>query len=453
MNGKIKKIISLLLCLIMLSGTLSVCAYGEEKAALSKLHTEKSCIVDENGRTVSLRGVNLGGWLVFEEWFCPIDDGKSENELAGSEIYEILVDRFGEDGAKELLNTYMDNWITADDLDYIASTGMNCVRVPFWYRNFQDENGNWILNENGEPDFSRLDWIVEECGKRGLYVILDLHGAPGYQNDAHHSGKVKGSHLYESDAQGREYRKRTVELWEKIAEHFKGNSTVAAYDLLNEPCCDMNENLYFQKMWNLYDRLYKAVRKIDSETIMIMEAIWWLDRLPDPLAYGWNDVMYEVHLYDYTKENIDRNAEDLEKYSERYNIPLYVGEMNSGECYGYALNSYSEKGANWTTWTYKGISKDPKSTWFMRIGTCEKADIGNDSFDEIKEKWSRPIRSENFSDNESLLATLKSAVALDVRQSDGKDKTKYIFYVTRRLFLNLYARLYAMILKIQNLHK
>ncbi len=453
MIKKIKSAISVLLCLILLSGTLTVCAYGEEKQTLSKLHTEKTCLVDENGNTVSLRGVNLGGWLVFEEWLGAITEGDDEHELAGTEIYDTLIERFGYDKAMELLDTYMDNWITADDLDYIASTGMNCVRVPFWYRNLQDEDGNWKLNENGEIDFSRLDWIVNECGKRGLYVILDLHGAPGYQNDAHHSGKVNGSKLYELTAEGLEYRIRTIKLWKEVAKHFKGNGTIAAYDLLNEPCCDMNENLYFRRMWDFYDELYKAVKCVDREKVMIMEAIWWLDRLPDPLAYGWNDVMYEVHLYDYTTDRIDNNIADLKKYSEKYNIPLLVGELNSGEYYDYALNGYTEAGANWTTWTYKGLSKDPNTTWFIRRGECEKADIRNDSFEEIAEKWGAAIRSENFSTNENLLTILKNAIALDVRQSDGKDMTKYIFYIVRRTALKVYARMYALIMMLMNLGK
>ena len=215
----------------------------------------------------------------------------------------------------------------------------------------------------------------------------------------------------------------------------------------------MNENLYFQRMWDFYDELYKAVKFVDSEKVMIMEAIWWLDRLPDPLAYGWNDVMYEVHLYDYTTDRIDNNIADLKKYSEKYNIPLLVGELNSGEYYDYALNGYTEAGANWTTWTYKGLSKDPNTTWFIRRGECEKADIRNDSFEEIAEKWGEAIRSENFSTNENLLTILKNAIALDVRQSDGKDMTKYIFYIVRRTALKVYARMYALIMMLMNLGK
>ena len=230
------------------------------------LQTDGKKIVNRKGQEVSLRGVNLGAWLIQEEWMCPV-----ENSVDNITTFEVLTERFGVEKAYELLNTYADNWITEVDLDNIASMGFNCVRVPFWYRNFYyDDKGTKILDENGEWDFSRLDWVVEECGKRGIYVILDLHGAPGYQNNKEHCGKINSCGLFKLTKQAEAWRKLTIELWVAVAERYSGNPAVAMYDLLNEPMCDVasyieKNNL---KTISLYSRLYDAVRSVDNDHII-----------------------------------------------------------------------------------------------------------------------------------------------------------------------------------------
>ena len=114
-------------------------------------------------------------------------------------------------------------------------------RVPFRFRNFYyDDDGTKILDRNGEWDFSILDWVVEECAERELYVILDMHGAVGSQSDAPHSGRAfQGAQLMENSERGERYRELTDELWTAIAKRFNGNPAVAMYDLLNEPMCDV----------------------------------------------------------------------------------------------------------------------------------------------------------------------------------------------------------------------
>ncbi len=362
-------------------------------SALPRLKAVGTTLVDENEQVVQLIGVNLGGWLVFEEWFCPIyDNSDAEPKAAGSDIYQTLIDRFGEEKADTLLKTYQQNWITTYDLDYLSSLGINCVRVPFWYRNLQTADGSWRLNEKGEIDFDRLDWIVEECGKRGMYVILDLHGAPGYQNAAHHSGANYSMHLFDNTSAGETYRLQTEELWRAVATHFKGCGTVAAYDLLNEPYCDVS-SINYTNINNMYDRLYKTVREADPNTINIMEGIWRLNNLPNPGSMGWSNVMYEVHFYDYTASAVTSNCTHLTTYAEQYNIPVYVGEFESGDHEVQAIEGYAATGASLTTWTYKGNST--ATQWFLRYATDRgDANIVKDSYDTILKRWGEQCRTD-----------------------------------------------------------
>ena len=171
-----KKLLSLFLSAVLLFSA-GALAFAESPAAgitaADALHTQGETLVNANGEEVRLRGVNLGGWLIQEDWFCPADNGKRGDHWT----LETLIARFGTERAYELYNIYWDNWITEYDFAQIAEMGFNCVRIPFWYRNFQsDDNGTWILNDAGEKDFSRLDWAVEMCRRYGLYAILDFHG-------------------------------------------------------------------------------------------------------------------------------------------------------------------------------------------------------------------------------------------------------------------------------------
>ena len=109
-------------------------------------------VYNQRGEEVQLKGVNLGSWLIWEDWLTPYDgvEPNKDGVTDHMQVVDKLTERFGEEKAYELMNTYMDNWITEYDLDQIKEMGFNSVRVPFWYRNFYyDDNGRKILDKNG----------------------------------------------------------------------------------------------------------------------------------------------------------------------------------------------------------------------------------------------------------------------------------------------------------------
>lgn len=360
------------------------------------LTTKGTKIVNAKGEEVQLKGTNLGAWLIFEDWLCPYEEVSDHYS-----VLETLTERFGEEKAYELMNIYQDNWITEYDLDEIKEMGFNCVRVPFWYRNFYyDDNGRKILDENGEWDFGKLDWIVNECAKREIYVVLDMHGAVGYQSDAPHSGKGRSCGLYEKTEQGERYRELTDELWTAIATRFKGNPAVAMYDLLNEPMCDVDCTEIRRRINNesIYSRLYDTVRAVDSDHIITMECIWTAVALPNATAKGWKNVVYQVHFYN--NSNFIFNLFLFFTKLIHYDVPMMMGEFypHQKTTWSNCFSTMNKMDYSWFTWTYKATGHGMwESDWCIRGSKdgFERAKIKTDSYEEIARKWGECIRTEN----------------------------------------------------------
>lgn len=398
-----KRIISLIMAVISMFLTAIPCARAQESGTAEQaftgddfLVTSGRNLVNRRGEKIILHGVNLGAWLVFEDWLCPYEE-VSDNY----EVVETLTERFGRDAAYELLNTYYDNFITEYDFDIIKSMGFNCVRIPFWFRNFYyDDNGTKILDENGEWDFSRLDWAVEQCRQRGLYVILDMHGAVGYQSDAPHSGKGTSCGLYEQTEQGERYRELTDELWTAIASRFRGNPAVAMYDLLNEPMCDVNCTELERRKNNdyIYTRLYDTVRAADPDHIITLECIWTAAALPHKSLRNWTNVVYQVHFYQ--NSNFIFN---LFVYLTRLyyaDTPLLMGEFypHKRTTWENCFSTMEKCGFSWMLWTYKATGHLMWSSDWCVMGSrdgFERAKIKTDSFDEIQRKWGEAQQTQN----------------------------------------------------------
>ena len=381
---------------------------GNDPAAFTAedfLTTKGMKVYNQKGEEVKLKGVNLGSWLIWEDWLTPYDgvEKNKDGVTDHMQVVDKLTERFGVQKAYELMNTYMDNWITEYDLDQIKGLGFNSVRVPFWYRNFYyDDNGTKILDKDGNWDFSRLDWVVEECSKRGIYVVLDMHGAVGYQSDAPHNGKLDSCHLYDKTEQGEKYRKLTAELWTAIAERFRGNPAVAMYDLLNEPGCEVEKPGITRRINNekMYSILYDAVRAVDPEHIITLECIWTAAALPHAWVKGWKNVVYQVHFY----QNSDFIFTAFCVLTRIYHFgtPLMMGEFYplKKTTWKNCFKTLNKLDFGWFLWTYKAANHGMwNSDWclFGMKDGFERANVSEDSYEEIARKWGECLRTrDNF---------------------------------------------------------
>ena len=420
---KKKKLVGIVCCLAVVAGITAGFFVGRGANGTAKrpnhitdkdfLTVTGSDLTNRDGEVIRLRGVNLGGWMIQECWMCPVIGADGEwGNLDTIEAFEAA--GFTEEQIQQLFDTYQDNWITEADLDIIADSGANCIRVPFWYRNFmKNEAGDWIEDDlDKNPGFKRLDWVIKQAGARGMYVILDLHGAPGGQSMNHSSGTVGRNDLYSSD----ECRATMKKLWTAIAERYKDEPAVAAYDLMNEPQNNdgFEENEHFVSPWDeaawqqtndVYREMTAAVRAVDPDHVISVEGIWRITNLPNPEDEGWTNMLYQVHLYDDTAQ-FRTLAKEVADYGRAHGVATLVGEFSNMA----GIEICDENGISWTSWTYKG-AKGSNGTWFWYYGTPTPAVPKNTDFDTALERWGEAIRTENgFTQSGVVTSAIRNAL-------------------------------------------
>lgn len=360
------------------------------------------------GKPVTLVGFNVGGWLCHTVYMTPIT---GEGIVDDTTLYAKLDERFGVEKRNELFNAYFENYMTEFDFEQIALTGANSIRLPFWWRNFMNEDGTFILNEKGEPDFSLLDNCVEICRKYGLYVILELHGAPGSQNGMHASGLQTDSPTYFARTEeGERNRQWTRNLWVAIAEHFADEPVIAGYDLLGEPYWTgtiLKDNRWW--IWTEYNELYKAIRKVDPTHVLYFESSWNAVDLPDPALICewkdtvWENVAYSAHYYpNYANSDLNDKEKITTTFNNRLNadlastriwgVPLYIGETNwyfDWEMWDDALFCLEDEGVSYSVWAYKCPANDTNQWGTIWRGNAPKLNPNFATYKEAVAVWSK----------------------------------------------------------------
>ena len=261
----------------------------EPGSALPAIRQSGKYWVDASGNRVNLRGVNLGNWLAMEFWML----GQSISNNSGAipdqcTLESTLAGRFGIAEKERLLSAYRDSYITARDFDLIKGMGMNVVRVPFLYSVVEDDNNPYTLRADA---WKYLDFAVNEAEKRGMYVILDLHGAVGGAAAAseQHDGCIGPAAMWTNPT----YQDRTKWLWDMIASHYNGRTAVAAYDLLNEPWgTDATTLAAFA-----YELFNTARFKDPNHVIILPGHSSGIDAYGNPNTRGLTNVAFWMHFY------------------------------------------------------------------------------------------------------------------------------------------------------------
>jgi aryl-phospho-beta-D-glucosidase BglC (GH1 family) len=334
-----KKLIIILLIASYLSPL-----YGQNIRALG------TTIVDENQNEVLLRGVGLGGWML-QEGYMMNSNGGADTQHEFKEKLNLLV---GADNTNQFYQNWLDNFITEQDINAIADWGFNSVRVALHYNlltlPIEEEpvegDNTWL-----ESGFERIDELMSWCSANNIYLILDLHAAPGGQgSDAAISDYDPDKpSLWESELN----RDKTVALWGQLADRYKDEPWMGGYGLLNEVNWWPLDGSVLRAF---YIETTQAIRAVDQNHIIFIGGNSWSNDFSG-LTPPWDsNLVYEFHKY--WSYNDTESIQWVLDMQNQHNIPLWCGETgeNSNVWYKDAMSLYETNNIGWSCWPYKRIA-------------------------------------------------------------------------------------------------
>ena len=314
------------------------------------LKAEGKKIIDQNGNEVLLRGMGLGGWMLMEGYMMQSSDVADTQH----EFRQRLEDLMGVDNTNVFFDKWLENHVTKADIDSLSSWGFNSVRLPMHYNLFtlpieeesvEGEN-TWLTQ-----GFTIIDELLQWCEENEVYLILDLHAAPGGQgaNAAISDYNSDLPSLWESDLN----KNKTIALWKKLAERYKDEEWIGGYDLLNEVNWEMeNDN---EELLNLYKDITTEIRAVDNNHIIFIEGNGFANDF-NGLTPPWDDNMvYSFHKY--WSENTTESIQWVLDIREENNVPLWMGEAgeNSNVWFTDAIELFETNDIGWSWWPMKRI--------------------------------------------------------------------------------------------------
>src|SRR4030095_14546293 len=237
-------------------------------------------IVNQNGDNVLLKGIGLGGWMLQEGYMLRVN-GQGMQHRIKARISELI----GTKKTEEFYAAWLSNHTRKIDIDSMKAWGFNSVRLPMHYNLYTlPVEKEPVAGKNTWLDkgFRLTDSLLAWCKANKMYLILDLHAAPGGQgNDLNISDRDPSKpSLWESEAN----QQKTIALWKKLAQRYANESWIGAYDILNErnwglkdPANDKNglKEKKNEPLRKLMMEITAAIREVDKKHIIIIEGNGW----------------------------------------------------------------------------------------------------------------------------------------------------------------------------------
>ncbi len=348
----IKFVSGLLLVTISLSGISSM-GQGFLKAEGKK-------IVDDTGNEIILRGMGLGGWMLQEGYMYGLSNLGQQYR-----IREKIEASVGPEKAAEFYERWLTTHTTKKDIDALASLGFNSIRLPMHYalytRSVDKEpvagKDTWL-----EKGFALTDSLLKWCSANKIYLILDLHAAPGGQgNDLAIADRDPSKpSLWESEAN----QNKTIALWRKLAARYATEPWIGGYDILNETNwgfqdekdtrgTNEQQNVPLRK---LSEDITKAIREVDTKHLIIIEGNGFGNNYRGMLP-PWDDNM-ALSFHKYGNFNTVKTIQHFLDLRDQYNIPIWLGESgeNANTWFREAIKLCEENSIGWAWWQHKKMN-------------------------------------------------------------------------------------------------
>lgn len=372
-------IFSLIGIILLSSCSTSVTPKSSDHQSFIKVEGQN--LIAPDGKKFFIQGINLGNWLNPEGYMFGFKKTSSARL-----INQAFCEMIGPDFTNQFWKQFKDNYITREDIRYIRKTGMNTIRMPFHYKLFTDED--YMGLSASQDGFQRLDSLVSWCRESNIYLILDMHDAPGGQTGDNIDDSYGYPWLMTSEASQQKF----TEIWKKIAEHYQNEPVILGYDLLNEPIAtyfpDEKEKLN-AALEPLYKHAVAAIREVDKNHIVLLGGAQWNGNFRVFHDSKFDDkMMYTCHRY--WCDTLQTNIQDFVSFRDSVNLPIYMGETgeNTDQWIGAWTRLMERNNIGWTYWPFKKMDSPrgvmniaPPENWDKVIEFTESPRNG---FDEIR---------------------------------------------------------------------
>ena len=238
---------------------------GEDKGGSSDDRQDKAPLPDPlpawnwTSTENKVFGTNLGGLFLLERWMY--EDWMVEQ--GGPDAWDeyAMSENLGADKMQSVLRNHLDSWFTEDDMNTLQDAGVNMLRIPIGYWPF------FSAQEVGEPyqnasHLDKLSEIMYGAWNRSIYVLIDLHGMPGSQNNDQSSGHNRtslGNTIEWYSSKNQEYSRQTVKNLLSWLDSHPAKSVVAGVTTVNEPKINSNDD-YDSLLRDFYDFSIEQLR-------------------------------------------------------------------------------------------------------------------------------------------------------------------------------------------------
>lgn len=302
-------------------------------------------LIKPDGTKLFIMGTNLGNWLNPEGYMFKFNKTNSARF-----INEMFCQLVGPDFTADFWKAFKDNYVTREDIRFIKEQGANTIRLPFHYKLFTDED--YMGLTAAQDGFARVDSLVEWCRESDLYLILDMHDAPGGQTGDNIDDSYGYPWLFDSEVSQQLY----CDIWRRIADRYKNEPVILGYELFNEPIAPYFENMeeLNGKLEDVYKKGVAAIREVDSNHIILLGGAQWNGNFKPFKDSKFDDkIMYTCHRYG--GEPTQAAIQTIINFRDSVNLPMYMGEIghNTDEWQAAFCQTMRENNIGYTFWPYK----------------------------------------------------------------------------------------------------
>ena len=267
-------------------------------------------IIHPNGKHFQIKGANVSCWLYQENYV--IGGAQTAQKVTAEKISKLI----GKKAYLEYIKKMMDSFILEEDIKLMKRMGINCVRLGFDAALFENDSTKiWFFNS--------IDRLLPAFREYDISILPTMMVPPKPPDKLWCTGYVKGDiMLWDSP----DAKKRTIEIWSEIAEHFKNEKMILGYDLINEPALEKQRE---KEIVELYRDISDALRKNDPNHMIVYEGKKCSTDLS--ILSNYDNLLdkngcYSFHLYTWYGLKMNKELPKFMKNSHLTNRPVFCGE-------------------------------------------------------------------------------------------------------------------------------